>query len=157
MIEKSSKEHSKVKMSKSKKEKSNKLFDDKMNSHNEKGDDYIEQEEDHFEKKDSVNENVSENMEKKKKKSNYKMRGMGALLSMYGGAGEEIESNYNEKREKFLEAKEAYALETDKNKREELRQIMVKSKESMELAKEKMKMLLRGVSEASAKAASQLS
>ncbi len=84
------------------------------------------------------------------------MRGMGALLSMYGGAGEEIESDYNEKRELFLETKEAYASESDRQQREELRQMMIKSKESMELAREKMKMLLRGISEASAKAANQL-
>jgi hypothetical protein len=93
---------------------------------------------------------------KKKSKSQYRMKGMGALLSMYGGAGEEIESDYEHKREQFLQAKEAYASENDKSKREELRQTMIKSKEKMDMAKEKMKMLLRGVSEASAKAASHL-
>jgi hypothetical protein len=75
---------------------------------------------------------------------------------MYGGAGEEIETDYSKKREQFLEAKEAYASEADKHKRQELREIMIKSKEKMEMAKEKMKMLLRGVSEASAKAANHL-
>jgi hypothetical protein len=85
------------------------------------------------------------------------MRGMGHLLSMYGGAGEEVETAYNEKRAAFLQAQAEYSNEKDKMRREKLRKIMENAKQSMDNAKEKMKALLKGVSDAASKAAVHLS
>ena len=62
------------------------------------------------------------------KESRYHMKGMGSLLSMYGGAGDEVESQYQEKKEMFLKAKNEYDNETDKDKREEYRKTMENSK-----------------------------
>jgi predicted PP-loop superfamily ATPase len=85
------------------------------------------------------------------------MRGMGGMLSMFGGAAEEIESAYNEKRVAFLKAQQEYNLEKDKANRMKLRKMMESAKDNMDQAKEKMNALLKGVSDAAGRAAGHLS
>ena len=85
-------------------------------------------------------------------KSHYRMRGMGHLLSMYGGAGESLETSYNEKRTNFLRAREEFNSEKDKLRREQLREVMEHAKVVMNSSKEKMKALLKGVTDAASKA-----
>jgi hypothetical protein len=85
------------------------------------------------------------------------MRGMGGMLTMFGGAAEELESNYNKERTAFLDAKTNYEQAPDKSTREEFRKVMESAKVRMSQAKDKMNALLKGVGEAAHKAASQLS
>lgn len=94
---------------------------------------------------------------KERVKSHYRMRGMGGMLSMFGGAVEQVESDYQAKREAFLQAQAEYKQENDKRNREKLRQIMESAKVGMYKAKDKMSAILKGVEEAASKAASQLS
>jgi hypothetical protein len=85
------------------------------------------------------------------------MRGMGGMLTMFGGAAEELEANYEQERTAFLDAKANYEEAPDKSTREELRKVMESAKVRMTQAKDKMNALLKGVGEAAQKAASQLS
>jgi hypothetical protein len=86
----------------------------------------------------------------------YKMRGMGGLLTMYGGAGEELEAFYNNKKQAFLKAKNDYLNEMDPVKKQQLRDFMEKNKVELEAAKNKMSALLNGVSDAALRAAQNL-
>ena len=82
------------------------------------------------------------------KTDKYKMRGMGGLLSLYGSACEEIEADYNEKKDAFLKAKKEYLECKNKTKRSELKEIMIGGKGEMDKAKRKMKDVLENVTEA---------
>jgi hypothetical protein len=86
----------------------------------------------------------------------YKMRGMGGLLTMYGGAGEELEAFYNNKKQAFLKAKNDYLNEMDPSKKQQLRDFMEKNKVELEAVKNKMSALLNGVSDAALRAAQNL-
>lgn len=101
--------------------------------------------------------NYKVNSPKVRVKSHYRMRGMGSLLTMFGGAAEEIESAYDIKRTAFLNAKKEYEQEKDKSNRDKLRKIMESAKSTMEEAKDKMNALLKGVKEAASKVGSHLS
>jgi hypothetical protein len=54
----------------------------------------------------------------------YNMRGMGGLLTLYGGASEEIEAEYQKKREAFIKCKKEYLQCTDSSKKKELKKLM---------------------------------
>ena len=82
------------------------------------------------------------------KTDKYKMRGMGGLLSLYGSACEEIEADYNAKKDAFLKAKKEYLECKDRSKRSNLKEIMIGGKGEMDKAKRKMKDVLENVSEA---------
>lgn len=101
--------------------------------------------------------NYKVNSPKIRVKSHYRMRGMGSLLTMFGGAAEEIESAYDLKRTAFLNAKKQYEQEKDKSNRDKLRKIMESAKDTMSEAKNKMNALLKGVSDAASKVGSHLS
>jgi hypothetical protein len=93
---------------------------------------------------------------KRRVKSHYRMRGMGGMLTMFGGAIEQVELDYQSKRDMFLQAKKNYEEENDRDERKKLRQVMKSAKISMDKSKEKMRTILKGVGEATSKAASQL-
>ncbi|NDE91640.1 MAG: hypothetical protein EB059_11010 [Alphaproteobacteria bacterium] len=73
------------------------------------------------------------------------MRGMGEMLTMFGGAANEIESDYQNKRSGFLKAKGEYSNDMDKMSKNKLKQDMELSKKGMINAKEKMISLLKGI------------
>ena len=80
------------------------------------------------------------------------MRGMGSMLSMFGGAANEIESAYQNKRDNFVRTNSEYNNETDKMSKDKLRRDMELSKKGMIKAKEKMLSLLKGVYNATVQA-----
>jgi len=95
--------------------------------------------------------------DKRRIKSHYRMRGMGDLITMYGGAAEDIENDYQSKKADFMKAKSEYDLSKDSKSREMQRQRMETLRKSMDSAKEKAKAIYRGLSDATSKAASSLS
>jgi hypothetical protein len=84
------------------------------------------------------------------------MRGMGEMLTMFGGAANEIELDYKNKRDIFLKAKGEYSNEMDKMSRTKLKQVMELSKKGMMNAKEKMSSLLKGINSATLQASENL-
>ena len=94
---------------------------------------------------------------KQRVKSHYRMRGMGTMLSMFGGAAGEIEAEYQTKRQTFLDADKVYKDPNSNVPREVSRKEMIVAKTSMDQAKEKMNALLKGISEAARRAAKSLS
>jgi uncharacterized phage infection (PIP) family protein YhgE len=85
------------------------------------------------------------------------MRGMGALLAMYGGAGEKEEKDYQDSKAAYMNAYEQYKAAKDAKAKEDYRLMMEKAKATMDAAKARMGALLKGVSDAASKAAEHLS
>jgi hypothetical protein len=85
------------------------------------------------------------------------MRGMGALLTMYGGAATELENDYAAKKEAYMKAQEEYKNAQSAKAKEDFRQMMIRTKDSMDQAKAKVYALLQGVKDAASKAAGHLS
>jgi len=95
--------------------------------------------------------------DKRQIKSHYRMRGMGDLITMYGGAAEDIENDYQSKKADFIKAKTEYDLSKDSKSRGVQLERMESLRKSMDSAKGKAKTIYRGLSDATSKAASSLS
>lgn len=97
------------------------------------------------------------------------MRGMGSMFSMYGGATDVIEKEYNDLKKEMKNLIEEYkkvqkmvvdTSDEKKRKKEserDIRKAIDKTKGKLGVAKEQMKNILKNVSETAIKAASALS
>jgi len=89
------------------------------------------------------------------------MKNMGTLLTMYGGAGQEIENEYQTHRKKFINARQLLS-KWQSNAREfgvpksVLKKQMEDAKKRMDESKNKMGTLLKTISETASTAASHL-
>lgn len=90
-------------------------------------------------------------------KSHYRMRGMGVLLNMYGGASEALEQEVASKRKELADLNAQLSAEKSEARRQQIKAAMEKVQVGMDAAKEKMKQLLRGAAETAGKAAAALS
>ena len=87
------------------------------------------------------------------------MKGMGAILTMYGQASSSIEDEYSKKKAEFLRCKAEYEkakASHDSNKRQTYRKLAEKAKLSLDKSKNKMSQLLKGVLDTSSNAYSSL-
>lgn len=89
-------------------------------------------------------------------KSHYRMRGMGALLSMYGQAGGALEDDVAEKKKELQKLQDQYKAEKNAERRAQIEKAMASAQVSINEAKEKMKNLLQGAADTASKAAATL-
>jgi len=74
----------------------------------------------------------------------YNMKGLGGLLTMYGGAADTIESQYKMHKQNFLILQKQFN-ETKKGKRNEIRKQMINTKNLIIQTKKKMDTLLKSI------------
>ncbi len=79
------------------------------------------------------------------KSHNYRMTGLGGLLTIYGGAADTLEEQHQTYKKDFFNAKERYSDAATKSERKELRQRMIHFKNLINETKEKMNMLIKSV------------
>lgn len=116
-------------------------------------------------KKSPSPKKLSKSLKKRKVKTQYRMRGMGCMFSMYGGATEAMEKDYDnlkkEMKELVYEYKRVNQMMTgDKQKKKDeiaIRKKIDKTKLKLVDAKDRLKNLLKNASETATKAASALS
>ena len=92
----------------------------------------------------------------KKVTSEYKMSGMGVLLNMYGGASEALEQQVAMKLKEIAELKRQLAVEKNKERMIQIQKAIVRIESDIQIAKEKMKHLLKGAADTVSKAAASL-
>jgi hypothetical protein len=83
------------------------------------------------------------------------MKGMGAILTMYGQASNSIEEEYSKKKAEFLKCKAEYEkakASHDANKKHTYRKLAEKAKLSLDKSRNKMSQLLKGVLDTSSNA-----
>jgi hypothetical protein len=85
------------------------------------------------------------------------MRGMGVLFNMYGGATEALEQEIANMKQNVANLNAQLSAEKNEHRKKKIREAIVKARQGMNAAKEKMKQLLRGVAETAGKAAAALS
>ena len=90
-------------------------------------------------------------------KSHYRMRGMGALFSMYGQAGGATEAEAASAKAELEDITRQISMEKSSERREKLEEMKILAQEKYMAAKDKMKNLLRGIAVTASKAASSLS
>lgn len=88
--------------------------------------------------------------------SEYKMSGMGVLLNMYGGASEALEQQVAMKLKEIAELKRQLAVEKNKERMIQIQKTIVRIESDIQIAKEKMKHLLKGAADTVSKAAASL-
>ena len=88
--------------------------------------------------------------------SEYKMSGMGVLLNMYGGASEALEQQVAMKLKEIAELKRQLAVEKNKERMIQIQKAIVRIENDIQIAKEKMKHLLKGAADTVSKAAASL-
>jgi len=88
--------------------------------------------------------------------SEYKMSGMGVLLNMYGGASEALEHQVAMKLKEIAELKRQLAVEKNKERMIQIQKAIVRIESDIQIAKEKMKHLLKGAADTVSKAAASL-
>ena len=88
--------------------------------------------------------------------SEYKMSGMGVLLNMYGGASEALEQQVAMKLKEIAELKRQLAVEKNKERMIQIQKAIVRIESDIQIAKEKMKHLLKGAADTVSKAAASL-
>lgn len=92
----------------------------------------------------------------KKVTSEYKMSGMGVLLNMYGGASEALEQQVAMKLKEIAELKRQLAVEKNKERMIQIQKAIARMESDIQVAKEKMKHLLKGAADTVSKAAASL-
>jgi hypothetical protein len=85
--------------------------------------------------------------------SEYKMSGMGVLLNMYGGASEALEQQVAMKLKELSDLKRQLAVEKNKERVIQIQKAIKRIESDIEIAKEKMKHLLKGAADTVSKAA----
>ncbi|NBU33731.1 hypothetical protein EB118_06095 [bacterium] len=93
----------------------------------------------------------------KRIKSKYRMRGMGTLLNMYGGATEALEAEFAQLKRDFMELKakvDSMSVNGSVSRREAMKGKMASAKKKMIATKDKMKAILKNAAKTTAKAAS---
>ena len=116
-------------------------------------------------KKSPSPKKLSKSLKKRKVKTPYRMRGMGCMFSMYGGATEAMEKDYDnlkkEMKELVYEYKRITQMMTDNKQKKkdeiDIRKKIDKTKLKLVDAKDRLKNLLKNASETATKAASALS
>jgi hypothetical protein len=88
--------------------------------------------------------------------SEYKMSGMGVLLNMYGGASEALEQQVAMKLKEIAELKRQLAVEKNKERIIQIKKAISRMESDIQIAKEKMKHLLKGAADTVSKAAASL-
>lgn len=88
--------------------------------------------------------------------SEYKMSGMGVLLNMYGGASEALEQQVAMKLKEIAELKRQLAVEKNKERMIQIQKAIARIESDIQIAKEKMKHLLKGAADTVSKAAASL-
>ena len=88
--------------------------------------------------------------------SEYKMSGMGVLLNMYGGASEALEQQVAMKLKEIAELKRQLAVEKNKERIIQIQKTITRIESDIQIAKEKMKHLLKGAADTVSKAAASL-
>lgn len=107
-------------------------------------------------KKSSVKKSLVKKSSPKKVTSEYKMSGMGVLLNMYGGASEALEQQVAMKLKEIAELKRQLAVEKKKERIIQIQKAIVRMENDVQIAKEKMKDLLKGAADTVSKAAMSL-
>jgi len=115
--------------------------------------------------KKSPSPKKSNSLKKRKIKTEYRMRGMGSMFSMYGGATEAMEKEYNnlkkEMKDLVYEYKKVNQMITDdkQKKKDEIaiRKKIDKTKLKLVDTKDRLKNILKNASDTATKAASALS
>lgn len=92
----------------------------------------------------------------KKVTSEYKMSGMGVLLNMYGGASEALEQQVAMKLKEIAELKRQLAVEKNKERIIQIQKAIARMEIDIQVAREKMKHLLKGAADTVSKAAASL-
>lgn len=82
----------------------------------------------------------------------YKMSGMGVLLNMYGGASETLEHQVAMKLAEIAELKKRLAVEKNKERIIQIQKAISRMEDDIQVAKEKMKSLLKGAADTVSKA-----
>lgn len=107
-------------------------------------------------KKSSPKKHSLKKSSPKKVTSEYKMSGMGVLLNMYGGASEALEQQVAMKLKEIAELKRQLAVEKNKERIIQIQKAIVRIESDIQIAKEKMKHLLKGAADTVSKAAASL-
>jgi hypothetical protein len=108
-------------------------------------------------KKDSVKKSsVKKSSVKKQISSQYKMRGMGILLNMYGGASDDLERQILQKKRELEDLKTELSKERSRERREKIKAAIIEARRQIAEDREKLKQLLKGVSDSAYRAASSL-
>lgn len=79
------------------------------------------------------------------KANNYRMKGLGSLLTMYGGAADTLEEQYAEYKKQFLNLKDKYFNTNTKAERKKIIKNMIHFKNLIDETKEKMDALVKSV------------
>ena len=88
----------------------------------------------------------------KKISTRYRMKGMGILLNMYGGAISNLENDLNNIKKQLVEVKNEYKNEDDYDKKKELKSLISNIKKKKVDIKSKISNLLTGISDTTSKA-----
>jgi hypothetical protein len=88
----------------------------------------------------------------KKISTRYRMKGMGILLNMYGGAISTLENDLNNLKKQLIKAKNEYKKENDYIKKKELKSLINNIKKQIMDTKSKISNLLTGISDTTFKA-----
>jgi hypothetical protein len=107
-------------------------------------------------KKSSPKKSSLKKSSPKKVTSEYKMSGMGVLLNMYGGASEALEQQVAMKLKEIAELKRQLAVEKNKERMIQIQKAIARMESDIQVAKEKMKHLLKGAADTVSKAAASL-
>lgn len=107
-------------------------------------------------KKSSPKKHSLKKSSPKKVTSEYKMSGMGVLLNMYGGASEALEQQVAMKLKEIAELKRQLAVEKNKERMIQIQKAIARMESDVQIAKEKMKHLLKGAADTVSKAAASL-
>ena len=94
---------------------------------------------------------------KQRVSSHYKMKGMGVLMNLYGGALDELEKQLAQMNAQRKDIKSQISAEKSAARREKLLKIQAAIDQKMHNIKEKTKHLLKGVADTTKKAARSLS
>ena len=76
--------------------------------------------------------------------SEYNMQGMGQLMQLYGGAAQETEAEYQRLQQQFKAISKKRKEEDDEARRAKMKRALIKLKENMNLAQEKLSGYARG-------------
>ena len=107
-------------------------------------------------KKSSPKKSSLKKSSPKKVTSEYKMRGMGVLLNMYGGASEALEQQVAVKLKELADLKKLLSIERNQERKQQIQKAIDRMQRDIDIAKDKMKHLLIGAAETVSKAASSL-
>ena len=93
---------------------------------------------------------------RKRISSHYKMRGMGVLLNMYGGATDALEQEIAQRKNELNDLKRQLSQERSEERRAKIRQMMANVQARLDVGKQKLGQLFEGASQAAQRAAQDL-